>query len=60
MKEDIVLQAKYVLGADGANSTVRRLLCLTFDGFSYPWESECHCSQPCYGRTFASDAETDR
>lgn len=36
MKEpDTVLHSKYVLAADGANSAVRRLLCLTFDGFTY-------------------------
>ena len=33
---DTILQAKYVVAADGANSAVRRLLCLTFDGFTYP------------------------
>ena len=31
---DTILQAKYVLAADGANSAVRRSLCLTFDGFT--------------------------
>lgn len=32
---DQILGAKYVLAADGANSTVRRSLCITFDGFTY-------------------------
>jgi 2-polyprenyl-6-methoxyphenol hydroxylase-like FAD-dependent oxidoreductase len=32
---DHVLFAKYVVAADGANSTVRRSLCITFDGFTY-------------------------
>ena len=32
---DTILHSKYVLAADGANSPVRRLLCMTFDGFTY-------------------------
>ena len=33
---DHILSAKYVVAADGANSSVRRSLCITFDGFTYP------------------------
>ena len=32
---DSIIHASYVVGADGANSTVRRLMCVTFDGFTY-------------------------
>ena len=33
---DHILEAQYVVAADGANSAVRRSLCITFDGFTYP------------------------
>lgn len=33
---DAIIRTRYVVGADGANSTVRRSMAITFDGFSYP------------------------
>ena len=32
---DVLLQGRYVIGTDGANSAVRRALCVPFDGFTY-------------------------
>lgn len=33
--EDIMFEADYVLASDGANSTVRRMMCIPFEGFSF-------------------------
>ena len=33
--EDLIYQADYVLGTDGANSAVRRMMCIPFEGFTY-------------------------
>lgn len=33
--EDIIYEADYVLAADGANSSVRRMMCIPFESFSY-------------------------
>jgi 2-polyprenyl-6-methoxyphenol hydroxylase-like FAD-dependent oxidoreductase len=33
--EDIIYEADYVLAADGANSSVRRMMCIPFEGFSF-------------------------
>ena len=33
--EDIIFEADYVLGADGTNSSVRRMMCIPFEGFTY-------------------------
>ena len=32
---DTVIEARYVIGCDGANSAVRRMLCIPFEGFTY-------------------------
>ena len=32
---ETLIQAHYVLGTDGANSAVRRMLCIPFEGFTY-------------------------
>ena len=32
--EDLVLEASYLLGTDGANSTVRRISYIPFEGFT--------------------------
>lgn len=32
---EILIQAQYVLGTDGANSAVRRMLCIPFEGFTF-------------------------
>jgi len=33
--EDIILEADYVLGTDGANSSIRRMMCIPFEGFTF-------------------------
>jgi 2-polyprenyl-6-methoxyphenol hydroxylase-like FAD-dependent oxidoreductase len=33
--EDLLFEADYVLAADGANSSVRRMMCIPFEGFSF-------------------------
>lgn len=33
--EDIIFEADYVLAADGANSSVLRMMCIPFEGFSF-------------------------
>jgi 2-polyprenyl-6-methoxyphenol hydroxylase-like FAD-dependent oxidoreductase len=33
---ELFIDADYVLATDGANSAVRRLLCIPFEGFTYP------------------------
>ncbi|MCJ1259606.1 hypothetical protein MMC24_007445 [Lignoscripta atroalba] len=33
---DLLFEADYVLGTDGANSAVRRILCIPFEGFTWP------------------------
>ena len=33
---DVVFAASYLLGADGANSTVRRMSLIPFEGFTWP------------------------
>jgi len=33
--EDIMFEADYVLGTDGANSSVRRMMCIPFEGFTF-------------------------
>jgi 2-polyprenyl-6-methoxyphenol hydroxylase-like FAD-dependent oxidoreductase len=33
--EDIIFEAEYVLASDGANSSVRRMMCIPFEGFSF-------------------------
>jgi 2-polyprenyl-6-methoxyphenol hydroxylase-like FAD-dependent oxidoreductase len=44
---DSILYAKYVLAADGASCTIRQLLCLTFDGFTYPdWKVSFDACRP--------------
>ncbi|EXJ60695.1 hypothetical protein A1O7_04848 [Cladophialophora yegresii CBS 114405] len=35
---ETLIEATYVVGADGANSSVRRLMGVPFTGFSYPWK----------------------
>ncbi|ETI24453.1 hypothetical protein G647_03822 [Cladophialophora carrionii CBS 160.54] len=35
---EIAIEATYVVGADGANSSVRRIMSIPFHGFSYPWK----------------------
>lgn len=32
---ETLIEAQYVLGTDGANSAVRRMLCIPFEGFTY-------------------------
>ncbi|RFU32254.1 hypothetical protein B7463_g4056, partial [Scytalidium lignicola] len=34
---ETLIKADYVIGADGSNSSVRRMMCIPFEGFSYPW-----------------------
>jgi 2-polyprenyl-6-methoxyphenol hydroxylase-like FAD-dependent oxidoreductase len=33
--DDIMFEARYVLGTDGTNSTVRRLMCIPFEGMTF-------------------------
>ena len=33
--EDLTFEADYVLGTDGANSSVRRMMCIPFEGFTF-------------------------
>ena len=33
--EDVIFEADYLIAADGANSAVRRMLCIPFEGFTY-------------------------
>lgn len=33
---DLLFHAEYVLGADGSNSSVRRIMCIPFDGCTWP------------------------
>lgn len=33
--EDVILEADYVLGTDGANSSIRRMMCIPFEGFTF-------------------------
>ena len=33
--EDLMFEADYVLASDGANSSVRRMMCIPFEGFSF-------------------------
>lgn len=35
-QQDIFYEADYVIGTDGANSSVRRCLCIPFEGYSWP------------------------
>ncbi|OCT52421.1 hypothetical protein CLCR_10093 [Cladophialophora carrionii] len=35
---EMAIEATYVVGADGANSSVRRIMDIPFPGFSYPWK----------------------
>lgn len=32
---DVILRGRYLIGTDGANSAVRRMLCIPFEGFTY-------------------------
>jgi 2-polyprenyl-6-methoxyphenol hydroxylase-like FAD-dependent oxidoreductase len=33
--EDFMFEADYVLASDGANSSVRRMMCIPFEGLSF-------------------------
>lgn len=33
--EDVILEAHYVLATDGANSAIRRMMCIPFEGFTF-------------------------
>ena len=33
--EDLMFEADYVLASDGANSSVWRMMCIPFEGFSF-------------------------
>jgi 2-polyprenyl-6-methoxyphenol hydroxylase-like FAD-dependent oxidoreductase len=33
--EELMFEADYVLASDGANSSVRRMMCIPFEGFSF-------------------------
>jgi 2-polyprenyl-6-methoxyphenol hydroxylase-like FAD-dependent oxidoreductase len=35
---DTLIEAEYVVGCDGANSSVRKAMCIPYEGFSYPWK----------------------
>lgn len=33
--EDLMFEVDYMLASDGANSSIRRMMCIPFEGFSF-------------------------